>query len=98
MYKAPGQGKTINPLGTNVDVNRKPLSLCPFVASYMYIHIDKGIQLLGGQTFDVNRKPLTLAHSLQVLKKGNLNLYTFAMIIYIYIPGARAENPLGTNL
>ena len=22
-----------NPLGTNVDVNRKPLSLCPFVAS-----------------------------------------------------------------
>ena len=23
-----------NPLGTNVDVNRKPLSLCPFVASF----------------------------------------------------------------
>ena len=22
-----------NPLGTNVDVNRKPLSLCPFIAS-----------------------------------------------------------------
>ena len=22
----------VNPLGTNVDVNRKPLSLCPFVA------------------------------------------------------------------
>ena len=65
----------------------------------MYIHIapGKGIQLLGGQTFDVNRKPLTLAHSLQVLKKRNLILYTFVMIIYIYIPGARAENPLGTN-
>ena len=35
-----------NPLGTNVDVNRKPLSFCPFVAglkkialkSYFYIH------------------------------------------------------------
>ena len=23
-----------NPLGTNTDVNRKPLSLCPFVASF----------------------------------------------------------------
>ena len=32
-----------NPLGTNVDVNRKPLSLCPFVSSLnneaiFYIH------------------------------------------------------------
>ena len=26
-----------NPLGTNVDVNRKPLSLCPFVASFKMI-------------------------------------------------------------
>ena len=26
-----------NPLGTNVDVNRKPLSLCPFVASFKTI-------------------------------------------------------------
>ena len=28
---SPGAGAD-NPLGTNVDVNRKPLSLCPFVA------------------------------------------------------------------
>ena len=28
---SPGQGAD-NPLGTNVDVNRKPLSFCPFVA------------------------------------------------------------------
>ena len=27
----------VNPLGTNVDVNRKPLSLCPFVASFKII-------------------------------------------------------------
>ena len=26
-----------NPLGTNVDVSRKPLSLCPFVASFKTI-------------------------------------------------------------
>ena len=25
-----------NHLGTNVDVNRKPLSLCPFVASFLF--------------------------------------------------------------
>ena len=28
-----------NPLGTNVDANRKPLSLCPFVASFKIISL-----------------------------------------------------------
>ena len=28
-----------NSLGTNVDVNRKPLSLCPFVASFKTIFL-----------------------------------------------------------
>ena len=28
-----------NPLGTNVDVSRKPLSLCPFVASFKTISL-----------------------------------------------------------
>ena len=28
-----------NPLGTNIDVNRKPLSLCPFVASFKTISL-----------------------------------------------------------
>ena len=28
-----------NPLGTNVDVNRKPLSLCPFFASFKTISL-----------------------------------------------------------
>ena len=28
-----------NPLGTNVDVNRKPLSLCPFVLSFKIISL-----------------------------------------------------------
>ena len=31
MYIAPGQGQT-TPWGQTFDVNRKPLSLCPFVA------------------------------------------------------------------
>ena len=28
-----------NPFGTNVDVNRKPLSLCPFVANFKTISL-----------------------------------------------------------
>ena len=28
-----------NPLGTDVDVNRKPLSLCPFIASFKAISL-----------------------------------------------------------
>ena len=31
MYIAPGQGQTI-PWGQTFDVNRKPLSVCPFIA------------------------------------------------------------------
>ena len=33
VYTAPGQGQT-TPWGHNFDVNRKALSLCPFVASF----------------------------------------------------------------
>ena len=33
MYLAPGQGQT-TPWGQTFDVNRKPLSLCPFVAGF----------------------------------------------------------------
>ena len=38
MYIAPGQGAD-NALGTNVDVNRKPLSLCPFVVSFKTVSL-----------------------------------------------------------
>ena len=46
MYIAPGQGQT-TPWGQTFDVNRKPLSLCPFVAGLkknffevrFYIHL-----------------------------------------------------------
>ena len=33
------RGEADNPLGTNVDVNRKPLSLCPFLASFKTIFL-----------------------------------------------------------
>ena len=72
-----------NPLGTNADVNRKPLSLCLFVASlkkrnlilytflmilYMYIAPGKGQTIPWGQTFDVNRMSLTLCSFVAGLK------------------------------
>ena len=54
VYSNPRAG-TDNPLGTNVDVNRKPLSLCPFVASFKTIstgfHVFPHVYSLGqGQT------------------------------------------------
>ena len=30
----------VSPFGTNVDVNRKPLSLCPFVASFKTVSLE----------------------------------------------------------
>ena len=38
MYIAPGQGQT-TPRGQNLDVNRKALSLYPFVASFKEISL-----------------------------------------------------------
>ena len=38
MYIAPGQGQT-TAFGQNSDVNRKALSLCPFVASFKIISL-----------------------------------------------------------
>ena len=38
MYIAPGQGQTA-PRGQNLDVNRKALSLNPFVASFKEISL-----------------------------------------------------------
>ena len=63
-----------NPMRTNVDVNRKPLSLCPFVAGCFevrfYIHFfqvspyiyspGQGQTIHRGQNFDDNRKAFSL--------------------------------------
>ena len=66
MYIAPGQGQTTL-CGQNSDVNRKALSLCPFVASFKMIS-----------------------------SKSDF-IHIFNDFIHVYSPGARAENPLGTN-
>ena len=63
-----------NPLGTNDDVNRKPLSLCSFVASFKmislksdFIHIfNDFIQSLGDKLLMSTESPYHFAHSLQV--------------------------------
>ena len=60
-----------NPLWTNVHVTKKPLSHCPFVASFktistcflmffhMYIAQGRGQTNPWGQNFNVNRKALS---------------------------------------
>ena len=101
-----------NPLGTNVDVNRKTLSLRPFVASlkkklllspifypflcsffHMYIAPGRGRQPTGDQNF-ITERPFLFARILQV--KSDF-IHIFNDFIHVYSPGARAENPLGTN-
>ena len=66
MYIAPGQGQTTL-CGQNSDVNRKALSLFPFVASFKMI-----------------------------ASKSDF-IHIFNDFIHVYSPGARAQNPLGTN-
>ena len=71
-----------NPLGKNVDDNRKPLSLCPFVASFktistrffmffhMYIAQGRGRQSPGVKILMSTERPHHFDHLLQVLKKS----------------------------
>ena len=79
MYIAPGLGQT-DPRGQNFDVNRKALSLCPFVASFKEISLKSDfIQFFHdliyvyspgaeGQNFDVNRTFLSLWSSVASFK------------------------------
>ena len=76
-----------NPLGTHVDVNRKPLSLCPFVASFktistrffmffhMYIAPGRGRQTPVVKILMSTERPYHFDHLLQVLKKILLNSF-----------------------
>ena len=109
MYIAPGQGHT-TPWGQTFDVNRKPLSLWPFVAGlkknalksdfiyiffmfHHYVYSPTGDKILM-----TTRRPFLFAHMLQVSKWSlrNLILYTFLMILYMYIaPGQGQKTPWG---
>ena len=78
MYIAPGRGQTA-PRGQNLDVNRKALSLYPFVASFkeislksdfihffhdlIHVYSPRGHTAPRGQSFDVNRNFLSLRSS-----------------------------------
>ena len=168
VKRHPGPGKHFNafthayspragvdyPLGTNVHVNRKPLSLCPFVASFktislkyvfkhilndfihvyspragtdnplgtkfwcqqkflitlpifylflcvvffhMYISTGMGRQPIGDKNFMTTERPFLFAHMLQVSRWSlrNLILYTFLMILYIYLAPSKGQKPLG---
>ena len=101
---------TDNRLGTNVDVNRKPLSLCPFVASFktistrffmffhMYIAPGRDRQHIGDKILMTTERPFLFAHMLQVSKWSlrDMILDTFLMILYMYIaPGPGHTTPSG---
>ena len=109
MYIAPGHEQTI-PWGQNFDVNRNSSSLCPFAASLKKISLKsdflplfivfshvysprQGQKTHWGQNFMTTERPFVLAHMLQV---SNLILYTFFMILYMYIaPGQGQKTPWG---
>ena len=90
-----------NPLGTNVDVNRKPLSFCTCVQVlkqslqsthfFMFFHmrIAPGIdrQHIGDKILVTTERPFLFVHMLQVSKWSlqNLILYTFSMTLYMYM-------------
>ena len=87
MYIAPGQGQTA-PRGQTFDVNRKALSLYPFVASLknlfkvFYTHFNDLIHVYSprqgqtaprGQSFDVNRNVLSFRSFVASFKTMSLN-------------------------
>ena len=90
-----------NPLGTNVNVNRKPLSLCPFVASFkinslnfyfkhifnyfMHVYSPRAGTDNPGQNVDVNRKPLSLCPFIASLKKKSDFIHIFNDFIYVHV-------------
>ena len=64
---------------------------------YMYIAPGQRHTTPWGHTFDVNRKPLSLCPFVASLKKEIYFIHIFHDFISAYSPGARTDNPLGTN-
>ena len=111
MYVAPGQEQTTT-WGQNCDDNRNSLLLCPFVASlnkislksdflpflccfffpHKYIAQGKGRQPIG----DTNFMTTYVASFKMISWKPDFK-HIFNDFIHVYSPGARTENPLGTN-
>ena len=108
MYIALGQGKTI-PWGQTFDVNRKPSSLCPFVAGlktllrspilYTFFHVSPYVYSPGqGQTIHWGQNfDDNRKASFKMISSKSDFIHIFNDFIHVYNPGARAENFLGTN-
>ena len=65
---------------------------------YMYIAPRQGQTTPWGQNFDVNRKPLSLPIRFKFKKKKKSDfIQIFNDFIYVYSPGARADNPFWGN-
>ena len=65
---------------------------------HMYIASSRGRQPIGDKNLMTTERPFLFAHMLQVSNWSlwNLILYTFLMILYMYIaPGQEQKNPWG---
>ena len=100
MYIAPEQGQKTR--WGQTDVNRKPLSLGPFVASFkqislffnMYIAPGQGQTTFCGQNPDVNRNTWSLCPFVTSFKNMSLKsdfIHNFSCYIHVYSPGAGAD-------
>ena len=67
----------------------------------MYIALGQGQTTSLGQNFDDNRKAFSLClyvASLKMISSKSHFIHIFNDFVHVYSPGARAENPLGTNV
>ena len=64
----------------------------------MYIAPRQGHTTYWDKLLMSTESPYHFAHSLQVLKKKSGFIHIFNDFIYEYSPGAKADNPLGTNI
>ena len=67
---------------------------------YMHIAPEQGQTTPWGQNFDDNRKAFSLCPyvaSFKMISSKSDFIHIFNDFIHVYSPGARAENPLGTN-
>ena len=105
MYIAPGQGQT-TVCGQNSDVNRKALSLCPFVASFKmissksdFIHIFNDFIHVyspgarADKPFGTNFCPFVASFKKISLRPDFIHIFA-CFYTCIYSPGAGADSPL----
>ena len=90
------------PFVASLEIITLKSDLLPFVCAFfhMYIAPGRGRQPIGDKNLMTTERPFLFAHMLQFSKWSlwNLILYTFLMILYMYIVlGQGQKTPLGTN-